>query len=107
MAKTTHKKGTVALTVSSNQLVDYIDITSCNGASVQLNGIAGTAGSMKLQHSNDGTNWLDIPSATLTLVASSANIINQSALYTAHVRLLVTLSGGAGSYNYYILGKER
>lgn len=107
MSKVTHKKGQVTLTVSADQLVDYIDVTNCNGVSVQLNGIVGTAGSMKLQQSNDNANWEDIPSATSTLAASEANIINVSGLYTAHARALVTLSAGAGTYSYFILGKER
>lgn len=107
MAKAVHKNGSVALTVSSNQVVDALDITNCNGASFQLNGIVGSAGSAKLQHSLDNQNWVDIPSATVTLTASAANIINATGLYTGHIRALVTLSAGAGTYNYYFLGKER
>jgi hypothetical protein len=107
MSKVVHKKGSIALTVSADQVIDNIDATNCNGVSIQLNGIAGTAGSMKLQYSNDNTNWQDIPSATATLAANAANIINFAGLYAAHVRALVTLSGGAGTYNYYILAKER
>jgi hypothetical protein len=108
MSKAVHEKGTQTLTVSSDQvLTQKIDITSCNGVSFQLNGISGTAGSAKLQHSLDGSNWEDITSATSTLAASEANIINVSGLYSAHVRALVTLSGGAGSYSYFFLAKER
>lgn len=107
MSKVVHKKGTVALTVSADQVIDKLDITNCNGFSIQLNGITGTAGTMKLQQSNDNTNWEDVPSATSTLAANEANIINAPALYTGHIRALVTLSGGAGNYNFFMLGKER
>ena len=107
MSKVVHKKGTVTLTVSADQVVDKLDITNCNGVSVQLNGITGTAGSMKLQQSNDNANWEDIPSATSTLAANEANIINVAGLYTGHIRALVTLSGGAGSYDFFMLCKER
>ena len=107
MSKVVHKKGTVALTVSADQAIDNLDITNCNGFSIQLNGITGTAGTMKLQQSNDNTNWEDVPSATSTLAANEANIINTPALYTGHIRALVTLSGGAGTYTYFMLGKER
>lgn len=107
MSKVVHKKGTVALTVSADQVIDKLDITNCNGFSIQLNGITGTAGTMKLQQSNDNTNWEDVPSATSTLAANEANIINTPALYTGHIRALVTLSGGAGNYNFFMLGKER
>lgn len=107
MSKVVHKKGTKALTVSSNQVIDSIDITNCNGVSVQLNGLSATAGSMKLQQSNDNTNWEDIASATSTLAANEANIINVAGVYTGHVRAVVTLSDGAGTYSYFMLGKER
>ena len=107
MSKAIHKKGTVALPLTTETLVDYIDCTNCNGVSFQLNGITGTAGTMKLQQSNDGSLWEDITSATSTLAASEANIINVSGLYTGHVRALVTLSGGNGDYSYFILAKER
>lgn len=106
MSRVVRKKETVALTVSANQVLGTLDITNCNGVSVQLNGIVGTAGSMKLQQSNDGTNWEDIPSATSTLAASEANIINASALYTGFVRALCTLSAGAGSYDVIFMAKE-
>lgn len=107
MSKAIHKKSAVALTVSVNQVIDNLDITNCNGVSFQINGIAGTAGSAKLQHSLDNQNWVDIPSATTTLSPNAGNIINVAALYTGHVRALVTLSAGAGTYDYYFLGKER
>ena len=107
MSKVIHKKDSKALTVSNDQEVIRLDVTNCNGASVQLNGIAGTAGSMKLQQSNDNTNWEDIASATSTLAANEANIINVAGLYTGHIRALVTLSAGAGTYSVFALGKER
>ena len=107
MSKVVHKNGSIALAVSNDQVVDKVDITNYNGVSFQLNGIAGTAGSAKLQHSLDNSNWEDIASATSTLAASEANIINVAGLYTGHVRALVTLSAGAGTYSYYFLAKER
>lgn len=107
MSKVVHKKTSVALTVSSNQVAAVLDITNCNGVSAQLNGIANTAGSMKLQRSNDNANWEDIPNATATLGASVPKIIDVGPIYSGHVRLLVTLSGGAGTYDVYLLGKER
>jgi hypothetical protein len=110
MSKATHKNTTVALTVAANQVLGTLDITNCNGACVQLNSLAATAGSMKLQRSLDNTNWEDIASATKTLTASGvavANTINISAEYSGHIRALVTLSGGAGDYDFFMLGKER
>ncbi|KHD88838.1 MAG: hypothetical protein OM95_06900 [Bdellovibrio sp. ArHS] len=106
MAKVIHKSFKKTLTVSSDQVIGQIDVTNCNGISVQINGITGTAGSMKLQRSNDNTNWEDIPSATVTLAANSAKTINVPDLYSGHVQILVTLSAGAGEYNFYCLAKE-
>lgn len=106
MSRVVHKTGEIALAVATDQIVAVLDITNCNGVSVQLNGIASTAGSMKIQQSNDNQNWEDIPSATSTLAASEANIINVANLYTGHVRVLVTLSGGAGTYKFFMLCKE-
>lgn len=106
MSKTSHKLITKTLAVAVDQVVGTFDATSCNGVSVQINGIAATAGSMKLQRSNDNTNWEDIPSATATLAASVAKIIEVSQFYSAHVRIMVTLSGGAGDYTFFVLGKE-
>ena len=106
MSKVVHVKNTLNLIVATDQEVARIDVTNCNGVSAQLNGIAGTAGSMKLQQSNDNTNWVDIPSATATLAPTAANIISVPNIYTGHVRLLATLSGGAGEYNAFLLGKE-
>lgn len=107
MSKVVHKNGSKALTVAVDQILDTLDMTNSNGVSVQLNTIAGAAGTMKLQYSNDNSIWEDIPSATKTLTANAANVINWPALYTAHVRVLVTLSAGAGTYNYFMLCKER
>ncbi len=107
MSKVVHKKGTIALSVASNQVVDTLDITNCNGVSVQLNGITGTAGSMQLQMSNDNSNWFNLGSALTLQSGALPNVINQSAVYTGHVRVLVTLSGGAGNYDYFMLAKER
>lgn len=99
------KKGTAALTVSADQVLGTFDISNCNGFSVQLNGIVGTTGSMKVQQSNDNTLWEDVPSATSTLAASEANIINVTSLYTLHVRVLVTITAAAGNYSWIMVGK--
>lgn len=107
MSKAVHKKESVALTVSSNQVLGTLDITNCNGVAVQLNGAVGLAGTMKLQHSLDNANWADIAGATATLSGVGPYVINQAALYSGHIRALATLSGGAGTYDVYFLGKER
>ena len=108
MAKVTHERiYAKPLAVAADQVAGKIDLTNCNGVSVQINGITGTAGSMKLQRSNDNTNWEDIPSATVTLAANAPKIINVPDVYFAHVRILVTLSAGAGNYDIFALGKER
>lgn len=108
MAKNSHLKASKALSVATDQvLCDPFDMTHWNGVSVQLNGITGTAGSMQLQMSNDGSKWVNLGSALTLGSGAVGNIINQSAVYTGFIRALVTLSAGAGTYDYFILGKER
>lgn len=106
MSKSAPKNSKATLTVTADQVLAIIDMSMYNGIAVQLNGIGSTAGSMKLQHSNDQKLWSDISGATLTLAANVANIINQPNIYAGSVRILVTLSNGAGSYDYAILAKE-
>ena len=107
MSKVTHKKDTVTLTVSSNQVLATLDATNCNGVSIQVNPPVGASGTMKLQWSNDNTNWIDIASATATISSATPAIIVKENFYAGHCRALVTLSAGAGAYTYYALGKER
>lgn len=107
MSKAVHKKDSVALTVSANQVLGTLDITNCNGVAVQLNGAVGLAGSMKLQYSLDNTNWADISGATATLSGVGPYVINQAAIYAGHIRVLATVSAGAGTYDFFMLGKER
>lgn len=107
MSKTLHKQIlAVPLIVAADQVVGTLDITSCNGVSVQVNPPALAAGSIKLQRSNDNTNWEDIPSATATLAATAAKMINVADLYAGHVRIIATISAGPGEYNFFLLGKE-
>ena len=107
MSKVVHKnKKQEALTVSTQILSEVLDCTNCNGVAFQINGIAATAGSAKLQHSLDGSNYADITGATVTLGASAAFIINVPSLYAGFVRASVTLSAGPGNYDYFFLAKE-
>lgn len=107
MSKVSHKIfRNVPLTATTDQIIGTLDVTNCNGFSVQINGITGTAGTMKVQRSNDNETWEDITGATATLAANVAKGITVTDLYFGHVRVLVTLSGGAGNYNFFFLGKE-
>lgn len=106
MSKSQGKVSKKTLAVATDQELIIIDMTQYNGIAVQLNGLAATSGSMKLQHSNDQKLWEDIPSATSTLTASEANIINASNIYAGFVKVLVTLAAGPGEYAYSFLAKE-
>lgn len=106
MSKCAAKIYDETLAVATTNL-DAMDVSMYNGVSVQINGIVGTAGSLKLQQSNDGVNWEDIASATVTLAASVPKILTVAGIYTNLVRPVVTLSGGAGQYKILMLAKER
>ncbi len=107
MSKVVHKKHTVTLAIAANQFAGSLDVTNCNGVSVQINGPAANNGQIKLQWSNDNTNWHDIAGATANINPGTSQLVNVPNLYAAHVQALVTVTAGAGEYNLFFLGKER
>ncbi|HAB98235.1 MAG TPA: hypothetical protein DCE71_00215 [Parachlamydiales bacterium] len=110
MAKCVRELRSVALTNTSNQEAVRIDLSNCNGVSFQLNSLAATSGSMRVQRSNDGTNWEDVSGATKTLTNAATNVANTlevSPIYSGFARLLVTLAAGGGTYTAIAFGKER
>lgn len=82
---------------SSTQTYDKLDVTNfkTSGVSVQCAGVAGIAGTGKLQWSNDGTNWADVPAAnatTIVVAGPGLYVINAINLGLCFIQLLVTSS---------------
>lgn len=103
----------VPLTVATTNIESF-DITNQVGVSVTVQGPASAAGTFKLQMSNvnssTSADWTDVPTtiiATGTLVSSgSATISSIAGIRAAFVRVVITVSAGAGDYNIYYLAKE-
>jgi hypothetical protein len=76
--------------------------------SVQITGTAGSGGSITLQGSNDGTNWV-----TLTNVAGAAlsgllpGTINQITEETLFIQPLVVSGDGTTAMNVIVVGKAQ
>lgn len=104
MARSEYKNKTYTLAVTTQSL-DPFDITNYSGCSLSIVGPGAGAGSMKLQHSNDGANWKDIAGATDTL-AAGFGLINFHGLHTGFVKGVITLSAGAGDYQTKYLAKD-
>jgi len=107
---------TVALTVTTQTVKDSaLDITNYSGVSVSITTPAAAAGSMFLQWCNFNSavdaDWTAIPTAqypnaTVTLAASGSQMVNVAGLHCGFVRVRVTLSAGAGNYNFFMLAKD-
>ena len=97
------------LTVSTNQ-IESLDITNFSGCAITVISPAGAVGTFKLQYCNTNssnlTDWTDIPSASLPIVASGGSTLDISNTHAGFVKAVVTLSAGAGNYDIYYLAKD-
>lgn len=105
---------TVALTVTT-QTIHTIDITNYSGCSTTIKCPAAAAGSMFYEWCNINSavdaDWNAVPTAqypnaTVTLAASTSKTINVHGLHVGFLRVRVTLSAGAGNYDFYSLAKD-
>ena len=103
MARSIQQIRTKTLTVSNGQAGDFFDITNYSGACIAAFG-TGVTGTMKLQRSNDGTNWKDITSATDTF-ASGFAIVDLAGVHAAFVRPVFDATA-AGSVEIKYLAKD-
>lgn len=103
-----------ALTVST-QTIDVFDITNYSGFSATIKCPADAAGTMFLQWcgfaSTNDADWTAIPTAqfpnaSVALAASASAVVNVVGLHVGFVRLRVTLSAGAGNYDFYTTAKD-
>lgn len=83
---------------------ETIDVSSFNGVFVQVTGDAAGAGTLAVQHSNDGQSWTTIGTAAIS--AGKADY-NATGVYAQLIRSKVTLSAGPGIYNIYTMAKDQ
>lgn len=105
MALSIQQKKTTALTVSNDQPGEKFDITNYSGVCVSVTCPVGAAGTMQLQMSNDGSNWVDITGATATIAAQHV-LVNVGSIHAATIRPLMDISAGAGDYVFNYLAKD-
>lgn len=104
MALSIQKRLSLPLIVGAGQNGPAEDITNYSGFCVSAF-FPGATGTMKLQRSNDGTNWVDIASATATFSGGHA-LIDTATIHAAFVRPVFDISAGAGNYDVRYLAKD-
>jgi len=92
-----HFKETIFSAISATKTLDAMDITRHYGYSVQVvtkNKVIGISAVLKLQCSNDGTNFSDIASATLTISDNGVQMLNLDGLHYRFIRSVITYTSG-------------
>lgn len=82
---------------------EIFDIQDMSGFSVQAKWTdkGSLAGSIKLQASNDGTNFVDLATLTATFSGSGSILWNVSGAYYRYVKVVVTISGGSADISAF------
>ncbi len=62
-------------------------------------------GTLKLQASNDGETWDDVPSSSLIISAAGHTLYNVTDVFYKYVRVYFEFSSGSGSLNVYYFAK--
>lgn len=87
---------------------EKLDITNFSGASFHavLTG-AGIAGTIKIQASNDGANWVDVSGASSVIAGPSSHLFNISLMYHAFLRCaVISTNANVATCNGIAIGKE-
>lgn len=94
-----------ALAVNTlNSATAALRLMGANNAQLVMNmGAATTAPTIKVQGSEDGTNWYDIPGATLVATANSVTQMMINNVMAEYIRAVVSSAGSAATMNELIL----
>lgn len=86
---------------------DIFDIQDMAGYAIQAkwSNQVGLAGSIKLQASNDGSNWEDVASSSQTFAGNGQFLWNVTTAFYRYVRVVATITGG--SANFEINGNSK
>lgn len=83
---------------------EAIDMSQYTAVAYQVNTPAAAAGTVQIQWSNDGVNWINLGSVAL---AASTTVGGQiSTVYGALIRVQMIVSAGAGVYSIFLTLKE-
>lgn len=82
-------------------------VEDMNGFSIQAKWAnqAALAGSIKLQCSNNATDWEDIASSSVTFSGNGTKMWIVTGTYFRFVRVVTTISGGSADFNINIFGR--
>lgn len=85
-----------------------VDIPDYSGFSfhVKPGGTGTLAGTVKVQVSNNNTDWQDLSGATASLSTTNGIIINCVGVYTAMCRLVIVSTAGTSTINAWVCAKE-
>lgn len=83
-----------------------IDINNFSGFSCHVLPVGTLAGTVKLQASNDSTNWVDISGASQALAGSTPLAFNLAAMYHGLFRIQIIATAGASTVTANVLAKE-
>jgi len=92
-----HFRETSYLAFDATKTLDAMDISRQYGYSLQCvvkNKVTTISAALKLQCSNDGTNFSDIASATLTIADNGIQMLNLDGLHYRFVRAVITYTSG-------------
>lgn len=83
------------------------NVSQVLGYSIQaiISGGTSPTGTLKLQYSNDGTNWDDISGATWSVTDNGNRMFNQSGVYYNYVRAVYTRTSGTGNLSLVLVSK--
>lgn len=83
-----------------------IPTSSSEGLSLQAIWTGGTAaGTIKLQASNNGTDWSDLPGTSQTVAGAGSFLWNLYSIFFQYVRIKFVRSAGTGTLNANVFSK--
>lgn len=91
-------------TNSSSISCKYVDLLSVQ---VDISSASSPSATVKLQASNDNSNWVDIDGSSVSITADGTEIISVSDFSHRWVRAAFTVSSGSFTAQVLVSGKER
>lgn len=84
-----------------------ISMDGCVFASVHIHSLGNAAGSLEVQISNDGKNYIAIPELTTNVEAADDQVFLDIKTHAAHVRVKFTHVSGSSTAGVALLAKEQ
>ena len=95
------------VSAASNRESAPIDLGDSIGYSVHtvISG-ADIAGTLKLQSSNDNTNWVDVANSSVSITSAADNMHDISNAQYRYVKVVWTATSGTGNMTCTFIGKD-